>query len=93
MIGRKNNLIVFEDGTKLIPELIEKKLNQVASVMESLVEPIMLDNRTKIRITVVCEKHIYRQNIFDCLEQLDVLAKVEEIIFREDELEKMSWGK
>ena len=93
LIGRKNNLIVFEDGTKLIPELIEKKLNQVASVMESLVEPIMLDNRTKIRITVVCEKHIYRQNIFDCLEQLDVLAKVEEIIFREDELEKNVLGK
>lgn len=93
LIGRKNNLIVFEDGTKLIPELIEKKLNQVASVMESLVEPIMLDNRTKIRITVVCEKHIYKQNIFDCLEQLDVLAKVEEVIFQEDELEKNVLGK
>lgn len=36
--GRKNNLIVFPDGTKLVPETLEDKLNRWIEIAECLVE-------------------------------------------------------
>lgn len=36
--GRKKNLIVFPDGTKLVPEALEDKLNRWAEIAECLVE-------------------------------------------------------
>ncbi|MDR0919074.1 MAG: AMP-binding protein [Oscillospiraceae bacterium] len=37
IIGRKSNTIIFEDGTKCVPETIEKQINVYKDVVESLV--------------------------------------------------------
>lgn len=37
VVGRKNNMIVFEDGTKCIPETLEEKILTHPSIQEALV--------------------------------------------------------
>ena len=55
VVGRKSNLIVFEDGTKCVPETIEEKLYQIKSINEVLVYSEIFENRTWLNIDVYSE--------------------------------------
>lgn len=55
VVGRKSNLIVFEDGTKCVPETIEEELRQIQFINEVLVYSVSLDGRTYLNIDVYSE--------------------------------------
>lgn len=52
LTGRRSSLIVFEDGRKLMPEVLEARLQGVPDVVEALVLPSRCDGRMRYRVTV-----------------------------------------
>lgn len=60
LIGRKSNIIVLDNGEKIIPEIIEKQLNELPGIKESLIVSTNIANRIKLRI------YIYPYSTYDC---------------------------
>lgn len=54
--GRVDDLIVFSDGNKLMPQIIEAELNELGGVKESVV--YMLENKLSATIVVTDEKYL-----------------------------------
>lgn len=52
LTGRRSSLIVFEDGRKLMPEVLEARLQGVPGVVEALVSPCQRGGRMRYRVTV-----------------------------------------
>lgn len=79
LVGRKSNLIVFEDGTKLIPEQLEEDINRLDGVDESLV--LLSKNNKKIIVKVVCEfkdkYDLVRASIGQMLNNRDISHRVD----------------
>lgn len=79
LVGRKSNLIVFEDGTKLIPEQLEEDINRLDGVDESLIS--LSKNNKKIIVKVVCEfadkYDSVRASIDQMLDNKDISQRVE----------------
>ncbi len=94
--GRKTNLIVFEDGTKILPEIIEEQLRKNPYVIESVIKIAANTNRTMVDITVVsqCVSHDEIRNsvLYVCKDNC-ILHRVANIIITNSELPKNKLGK
>lgn len=96
LTGRKSNLIVFEDGTKLSPEKFESEINCIKNVKECIVYPLKKKERTVINVKVVTEadQHIQLINKIEKIAcEMQLSSKLQKIEFSKDELEKNKLGK
>lgn len=96
LMGRKSNLIVFEDGTKLSPENFESEINSIAGVKECLVYSVVKNGRTTINVKVVVETnqevHIINR-VKEIANKMQLSSKLREIEVVENELPKNKLGK
>lgn len=89
--GRKSNMIVFEDGTKVYPEYIESILNKYQNVKESLVS---FSNGGISAILVsdgLTEKT--QQNIYEHMKEMIYPHRVTHVYIQKEELIKNELGK
>lgn len=96
LTGRKSNIIVFEDGKKIIPEMIEAELNEINNVEECLISKFQVDNRVNVNVTAVisCEnKNEILQQIKCCLHKYGISNRVENVILTTEQLPKNKLGK
>ncbi len=97
LTGRKSNIIVFEDGIKIVPEIIEEKINDLNGVKESLVEPICVNEKTKLQIIITKDDKYHSEEIseeiYDLLKRMELQSMVHNIIVQKEELEKNALGK
>lgn len=96
LTGRKSNLIVFEDGTKLSPENFESEINSIEGVKECLVYSAVKNGRTIINVKVVVETnqevHIINR-VKEIANKMQLSSKLREIEVVENELPKNKLGK
>lgn len=93
LIGRKSNIIVFSDGNKINIEDLERDLNSVFCVIESLV--FQVRNSDKIRIILVSKE---KQNevvlaIKSVLIKYDIVHCVQDIFVQNIPLKRTDLGK
>lgn len=96
LTGRKSNLIVFEDGTKLSPENLEREINGISGVKECLAYPVITNGCTTVNITVVADadKNVrVADKINELVDKKYITSKVRKIEFTEKELPKNKLGK
>lgn len=55
VVGRKDNMLVFGNGTKCVPEYIEGMLNKLDGVQESLVRNDIDSRHERPEVIVVCD--------------------------------------
>lgn len=55
LTGRKTSLIVFEDGRKLMPEVLEDRICELDGIAEALVVPDVVGKRAGFRVVVTLE--------------------------------------
>ena len=93
--GRKNNLIVFENGEKLIPEQLEKELCEISEVIESMVTELRTAEKVLLNITVVStkEKHSIESKVKQILEKAQLLSRLHIVNVTSESLEKSILGK
>ena len=93
--GRKNNLIVFENGEKWMPEQLEKKLCEIPGVIESLVTEFRSPDKVLLDILVVSteEKHDMATRIKQMLGEVQLLSRLHTVTVTSDPLEKTALGK
>lgn len=96
LTGRKSNIIVFEDGRKIIPEIIEKDLNLIENIDECLVAKLIKNNRITVTITVVISKKDKKgvmKQIEQRLDKYGISNRISEIILTNQQLPKNKLGK
>lgn len=96
LTGRKSNLIVFEDGTKLSPENLEEEINSIVGVKECLIYSVLNNGRTTINVIVVVETYRGVQMLNEINELIcrrNLSSKVRKIEFTKKELQKNKLGK
>ena len=93
LTGRKNSLIVFEDGRKILPELVEEEINKIKGVKESIVSPWNERNKTKILVKIVMDDMIETKEINFLLEKLKIKSYVKDIYFSKEPLARNVLGK
>lgn len=96
LTGRKSNLIVFEDGTKISPESLESEINNLPSVKECIVYSTIKNERTTINVKVVAESDQdtqIRNKIKEIAYEMQLTSKVRKIEFTKEELPKNKLGK
>lgn len=98
LTGRKSNLIVFEDGTKLIPEQLESAISVIPGVLECMVSGRRQGGRMGLRIIVVCansgtDEELIRIWLRGLLERRGLISRVNKITFSTAALPKNALGK
>ena len=100
LTGRLSNLIVFENGEKLIPEALERRLDCLPGIMESLVLPKKAasdTSRTLVVIFVYADKesdiNLLRSSVAEIANQFLPLALLESIQFVNEPFERNKIGK
>jgi long-chain acyl-CoA synthetase len=96
LTGRKSNLIVFEDGTKLSPENFECEVNKILGVNECIVYPYYMNERTFINVKVVVDGNHnikIRKEIEKIARNMQLSSKLRNIEFTNEELKKNTLGK
>ena len=94
--GRKTNLIVFEDGTKLMPEKLENLISEIPGVMECLVRSTIQNNRNMIEVIVVNQDEnsdAIISAIKNICRQQSLIQRVANIQITSSELPKNMLGK
>ena len=94
--GRKTNLIVFEDGTKLMPETLEALIGEIPGISECMVSSSIQNNRNMLDIVVVSPSDALDEIISTVKEicrQQSIIQKVASIQVTASELPKNKLGK
>lgn len=97
LTGRRSNLIVFEDALKLLPESLEKAIDGIIGVQESLVVAKTTDGHTKLYITVSVtpegEASTILPKVNEKCREANVISKVGDIQFTAQRLPRTALGK
>lgn len=93
LYGRLSNIIVFENGKKIIPENVEYEINSIKEVEESLVTSFESNNSIYLDITVVCKNKSVENKIKEICEKYDVLHKINNICITDNKLKRNKLGK
>lgn len=96
LTGRKSNIIVFEDGKKIIPEIIEADLNAIDCIEECIVTKTQSKEHVMIIVTVVThctDSTKLLQQVEHCIIKHEISDKVAEIILTDQDLPKNKLGK
>ena len=93
--GRKNNLIVFENGEKLIPEQLENEFCKIPEVVESMVTGFKTTKKLLLDITVVStqDKHNIEDQIKQILDKVQLLSRLHTVNVTTESLDKNVLGK
>lgn len=93
--GRKSNLIVFSDGTKIMPEEVENEIDGLALVEESLVAES--DKSNYIDICVVVDREVTvenaREKLEELLKKLNLKHRLNKLVIKYEALERNQLGK
>ena len=87
--GRKNTLIIFSNGTKLLPETLERVINKHSMISESLVTYAGDDS---VIISAVCGDRCDKQEIRSYIKSV-CNYKIADIIIRTEPLPRTQNGK
>ncbi len=96
LTGRKSNIIVLENGEKIIPEQIESDICLIEAVKECLLTKVEIKDRIFINITIVSSTEdidILRSSINQYLSKKNLLDRIYEIIITPQQLPKNKLGK
>lgn len=96
LTGRKSNIIVLENGEKIIPEQIESDICMIEDVKECLLTKVEIKDRIFINITIVSiteDTDILRSSIKQYLCKKNLFDRINEIIITLQQLPKNKLGK
>lgn len=97
LIGRKSNIIVLNNGEKIVPEIIEKQLNALPEIEESLVVGSNIANRIKLRIYVYScssnDTQVLTKQIKEITNKYFSSGFIQAIIYEKAPLKKNNIGK
>ncbi len=94
--GRLSNMIVFEDGNKLVPEFLEGKINGIPNVKESMVQGIQKYGRMLLLINIVSDSYeteLIRSDVIDICKKIGLSQRLSDIIFTKELFQKNNLGK
>ena len=83
LIGRKNSMIVFEDGKKILPEIVENAICQLENIEECLILPE--ENNCKIKLN--------NEDLKNVLKDFNISNRIAEITIQRNKLKKNALGK
>lgn len=90
--GRKNEMIVLENGTKIMPETIECMINRVEGVVESLLWLENSEGEERLYCQIVIPQDRCPEEIKKQLQLLDLNYRID-FIFQTASLQRNSQGK
>lgn len=89
--GRADDLILFSDGKKIMPQKVERILNELPGVVESLVYKTEND---RIEAIVIVDKIAQSEKLKEQIYKLDIDGhKINSLIFSKEPLQKTDSGK
>ena len=93
--GRKNNLIVFSDGTKIMPEEVENEINCLTMVEESLVTTSDKTDCINICVVITMEAkiEIVERDLKELLKKHNLRHRLNKLVIRYETLERNQLGK
>lgn len=97
LAGRKTNLIVFDDGKKIVPEIVEAKIAQATNFRECVVRESLRGLKRRIAIEVWRKNEdATRDNeekVVAILSEFGIAHRFDGIIYRDYPFEKTALGK
>ena len=93
--GRKSNLIVFSDGTKIMPEEVENEINCLTMVEESLVTTSDKTDCINICVVITMEAkiEIVERDLKELLKKHNLRHRLNKLVIRYETLERNQLGK
>lgn len=93
LIGRKNSMIVFEDGKKILPEIVENAICQLENIEECLILPEENNCKIKLNIYIVSDENVNNENLKNVLKDFNISNRIAEITIQRNKLKKNALGK
>ena len=92
-IGRKNSMIVFEDGKKILPEIVENAICQLENIEECLILPEENNCKIKLNIYIVSDENVNNEDLKNVLKDFNISNRIAEITIQRNKLKKNALGK
>lgn len=93
LIGRKNSMIVFEDGKKILPEIVENAICQLENIEECLILPEENNCKIKLNICIVSDENVNNEDLKNVLKDFNISNRIAEITIQRNKLKKNALGK
>ena len=93
LIGRKNSMIVFEDGKKILPEIVENAICQLENIEECLILPDENNCKIKLNIYIVSDENVNNEDLKNVLKDFNISNRIAEITIQRNKLKKNALGK
>lgn len=93
LIGRKNSMIVFEDGKKILTEIVENAICQLENIEECLILPEENNCKIKLNIYIVSDENVNNEDLKNVLKDFNISNRIAEITIQRNKLKKNALGK
>lgn len=93
LIGRKNSMIVFEDGKKILSEIVENAICQLENIEECLILPEENNCKIKLNIYIVSDENVNNEDLKNVLKDFNISNRIAEITIQRNKLKKNALGK
>jgi long-chain acyl-CoA synthetase len=93
LIGRKNSMIVFEDGKKILPEIVENAICQLENIEECIILPEENNCKIKLNIYIVSDENVNNEDLKNVLKDFNISNRIAEITIQRNKLKKNALGK